>query len=137
MAALSTLQKIFKQSPSPSRILASLHNPYLLHSQNPSQTHQHVNITPNNDNQTTKLSPFFGSCKDGSFTHFDSLPFLSIHPLGLCSNPILATGSIQDLQNNNDENDSGMWADSVKKKRKKKMNKHKYKKLRKRLRKQT
>ncbi|KAJ0047857.1 hypothetical protein Pint_15594 [Pistacia integerrima] len=30
-----------------------------------------------------------------------------------------------------------IWADSVKKKRKKKMNKHKYKKLRKRLRRKT
>lgn len=35
------------------------------------------------------------------------------------------------------DDSSTMWADSVKKKRKKKMNKHKYQKLRKRMRRQS
>ncbi|KAL4577153.1 hypothetical protein LXL04_013257 [Taraxacum kok-saghyz] len=56
-------------------------------------------------------------------------------------NPIAQPGFIQhvvpeeDIDSGDDQ--KGMWADSVKKKRKKKMNKHKLKKLRKRLRRKT
>ncbi|KVI09159.1 uncharacterized protein LOC112511565 [Cynara cardunculus var. scolymus] len=59
-------------------------------------------------------------------------------------NPVSQIGFIQsavpeeeeeDIVSGNDE--QGIWADSVKKKRKKKMNKHKLKKLRKRLRRKT
>ncbi|KDP46372.1 hypothetical protein JCGZ_10212 [Jatropha curcas] len=131
--ALSTLQKFFKNSPPPSIILASLRNP-CINSTNPSPPSiiapqiQQLNSKPN-ENQT------MNAYKEESLTHFDSSPFSSIHPFGFCSYPILSTGSIQDAPTKNEE--SGIWADSVKKKRKKKMNKHKYKKLRKRLRRQT
>ncbi|KAJ8752044.1 hypothetical protein K2173_001070 [Erythroxylum novogranatense] len=54
-------------------------------------------------------------------------------PFGSYLNPIHATGF--DLNDDIEGDDARtVWADSVKKKRKKKMNKHKYKKLRKRLR---
>ncbi|KAJ6977625.1 hypothetical protein NC653_029505 [Populus alba x Populus x berolinensis] len=55
-------------------------------------------------------------------------------PFGFCLNPISATGFGQVKAMEDDVDDSRtLWADSVKKKRKKKMNKHKYQKLRKRL----
>jgi hypothetical protein len=55
-------------------------------------------------------------------------------PFGFCLNPISATGFGQVKAMEEDVDDSRtLWADSVKKKRKKKMNKHKYQKLRKRL----
>ncbi|KAJ9152812.1 hypothetical protein P3X46_026332 [Hevea brasiliensis] len=136
--ALSTLQKFFKTSSPPARILAFVRNPYI-NLPNPStpvtlssQTQQ-LNSTPNEDHIVNAILSL-GSSKEGSLTHFDCLPFSSIHTFGFCSHPILSTWLIHDLQN---DEDSGMWADSVKKKRKKKMNKHKYKKLRKRLRRQT
>ncbi|GMJ05842.1 hypothetical protein like AT5G63150 [Hibiscus trionum] len=66
-------------------------------------------------------------------------------PFGYLLNPIssigfdpLAVVEIEEGAAVTEDDDSGkVWADSVKKKRKKKMNKHKYKKLRKRLRRKT
>ncbi|KAJ1288965.1 hypothetical protein BS78_02G129300 [Paspalum vaginatum] len=61
---------------------------------------------------------------------FSFHPGLKIHP---CLDPIRDAPAME-------ENDGGaaeVWADSVKKKRKRKMNKHKLRKLRKRLRRQT
>ncbi|KAL7611792.1 hypothetical protein Lser_V15G07802 [Lactuca serriola] len=56
-------------------------------------------------------------------------------------NPISQLGFIQHVVPEEDifsgDDERGIWADSVKKKRKKKMNKHKLKKLRKRLRRKT
>uniref|UniRef100_A0A2P2PKJ7 Small ribosomal subunit protein mS38 n=1 Tax=Rhizophora mucronata TaxID=61149 RepID=A0A2P2PKJ7_RHIMU len=56
-------------------------------------------------------------------------------PFGYSLNPIDAAGFDQ-AEEDIEVGDAGttLWADSVKKKRKKKMNKHKYQKLRKRLR---
>lgn len=58
-------------------------------------------------------------------------------PFGFSLNPISATGldQLKAMEEEEDVDDSRtLWADSVKKKRKRKMNKHKYQKLRKRLR---
>ncbi|KAK9104292.1 hypothetical protein Scep_021136 [Stephania cephalantha] len=59
-------------------------------------------------------------------------------PFGYCLNPIISTGSdpFEEIVGGGSGSDEAgtIWADSVKKKRKKKMNKHKYRKLRKRLR---
>ncbi|XP_020596011.1 uncharacterized protein LOC110036007 [Phalaenopsis equestris] len=60
-------------------------------------------------------------------------PFISLEPFS-------RSGNFQfDAEQHYGGEDDGptMWADSVKKKRKRKMNKHKYRKLRKRLRRQT
>lgn len=61
-------------------------------------------------------------------------------PFGYCLNPFSMNMSYElkatvgDSTGNDTDDARTVWADSVKKKRKKKMNKHKYKKLRKRLR---
>ncbi|GJT97976.1 hypothetical protein Tco_1093494 [Tanacetum coccineum] len=52
-------------------------------------------------------------------------------------NPVNQTGYIQQEDNDVVSEENVIYADSVKKKRKKKMNKHKLKKLRKRLRRKT
>ncbi|KAI5604644.1 hypothetical protein POPTR_001G340100v4 [Populus trichocarpa] len=121
--ALSTLQQLLKKSPLHSRILASLQNPHLLQSPK-------VNPPVNIDGR-----PFlFGSSKVENLTHLNPWLFSPISPVQIFSYQNLSSGSAQDGSN---DDDSGMWADSVKKKRKKKMNKHKYRKLKKRLRRRT
>ncbi|OAY47874.1 hypothetical protein MANES_06G112400v8 [Manihot esculenta] len=65
---------------------------------------------------------------------YPNFPFgYSLNPI-----PIIGTDQLKDVGSGFAEKDTDdartMWADSVKKKRKEKMNKHKYKKLRKRLR---
>ncbi|OVA17624.1 protein of unknown function DUF1713 [Macleaya cordata] len=68
---------------------------------------------------------------------------LQIYPsfsFGYFLNPISPNGLFDQMETeevDGSSEDKVVWADSVKKKRKKKMNKHKYKKLRKRLRRQT
>ncbi|KAI6700784.1 hypothetical protein NL676_015108 [Syzygium grande] len=67
-------------------------------------------------------------------------PVFPSYPFGLYLGPILPPGSSAEGEEDDAADSSGasaVWADSVKKKRKRKMNKHKYKKLRKRLRRQT
>ncbi|XAR58241.1 hypothetical protein NMG60_11026656 [Bertholletia excelsa] len=61
-----------------------------------------------------------------------STPIFPSFPFGLFLNPISSFG----LPSDTDGEGQTIWADSVKRKRKKKMNKHKYRKLRKRLQKQ-
>ncbi|XP_052188147.1 uncharacterized protein LOC127798657 [Diospyros lotus] len=64
-----------------------------------------------------------------------SIPIFPSFPFGLSLNPIPSTEFVPSGEGDAVSSDSRtIWADSVKKKRKKKMNKHKYKKLRKRLR---
>ncbi|KAK8499905.1 hypothetical protein V6N13_123344 [Hibiscus sabdariffa] len=82
------------------------------------------------------------SPKDANFSQ--PLMFYPDSPFGYLLNPISSTGFDPSMAmeieegNTESEDEAGkVWADSVKKKRKKKMNKHKYKKLRKRLRRKT
>uniref|UniRef100_A0A5K1A3G9 Small ribosomal subunit protein mS38 n=1 Tax=Nymphaea colorata TaxID=210225 RepID=A0A5K1A3G9_9MAGN len=64
---------------------------------------------------------------------------LPVFPLGVQLNPVPSSSSEELLEDGEsvDVEEHVIRADSVKKKRKKKMNKHKYKKLRKRLRRKT
>lgn len=79
------------------------------------------NTTIPNTNPNPKASIFYPSFAFESFI-----------------NPVSQTGYIQSGDDNdNEDEEHKIWADSVKKKRKKKMNKHKLKKLRKRLRRKT
>ncbi|KAJ6949418.1 hypothetical protein NC651_003418 [Populus alba x Populus x berolinensis] len=135
--ALSTLQQLLKKSPPHSRILASLQNTHLLQSPNanPPVNSHHLETKPNENNSTIDGRPFLcGSSKVENLTHLNPWLFSPISPVQIFSYQNLSSGSAQDGSN---DDDSGMWADSVKKKRKKKMNKHKYRKLKKRLRKRT
>ncbi|KAK4764989.1 hypothetical protein SAY86_026079 [Trapa natans] len=63
-------------------------------------------------------------------------PIFPSFRLGIFAEPVFVVESNAD-EVESEKLDGTLWADSVKKKRKKKMNKHKYKKLRKRLRRQT
>lgn len=134
----STLQKLIRRS-QPTRIVAALHSSP---SSNPSvplifgePRHIEVKQEPQ---LTTNLSSFLVEhIKDDS----RPFPFRKIYPsfsLGFFLNPISVYGSVSSEAEDAVQDDSGnVWADSVKKKRKRKMNKHKYKKLRKHLRRQT
>ncbi|ESR53221.1 DUF1713 domain-containing protein [Citrus sinensis] len=109
----STL-RIFKNLPKPTPSLTNTSNPIIF-----------VNPTASENDNSIQ-----------SFRFYPSFPF------GYCLNPISSTGFCQlnaiDAGVVETDNDATtVWADSVKKKRKKKMNKHKYKKLRKRLRRKT
>ncbi|KAH9791087.1 DUF1713 domain-containing protein [Citrus sinensis] len=134
----SCLQKLLKKPP-PTRLIFSLHTqqssnltapPLLLNHQ------AHIDTVP--DHHHHRLDSFPPTKEN--LTNFTSSFFYPSFPFGFFLDPILSTGSIlsePDDVVSDDVLETVVWADSVKKKRKKKMNKHKYKKLRKRLRRQT
>ncbi|KAE9590256.1 hypothetical protein Lal_00028091 [Lupinus albus] len=123
----SALQKLLRKLPSPStRFITSLHpssqppNPFnpIIHLHRES----HPLIPPTD----------FSDHPNGSTVIFPSFPF------GFSSKPIFESGFCSpEVEEDGLEDSRTIWADSVKKKRKKKMNKHKYQKLRKRMRRQT
>ena len=127
----STLQKLLRKQPA-TRIIAALHNPQAPNPTAPLIFHQTHLTEPNS------LSPFLGSPKAENLTHFQFSQIYPSFPFGFCLNRICSTGSDPSEAEEAALDDSRtVWADSVKKKRKKKMNKHKYQKLRRRLRRQT
>nr|CAD1839170.1 unnamed protein product [Ananas comosus var. bracteatus] len=131
----SLLQRLLKKHPPPLpplQILSSLNKLYPTFT-NPNHSHPPLQPTdsipnppllppPNPSPQSLHIYP--------TFPHFVDLPTISISR---------CVGS--DVEDGGDCDDRGgdrtVWADSVKKKRKRKMNKHKLKKLRKRLRRKT
>ncbi|GLU02148.1 hypothetical protein SLE2022_194130 [Rubroshorea leprosula] len=140
----SCLQKLLRKS-SPTKLVSALRNP-----QSPNPTplpllHPQILCAeprPNHEQNPNHLLPFSGTFKAENLTHsthYQSPVFYPSFPFGLISDTIYLPGSIQSEPDDDDvSGGSGiLWADSVKKKRKKKMNKHKYKKLRKRLRRKT
>ncbi|RVW25684.1 hypothetical protein VitviT2T_022348 [Vitis vinifera] len=128
----SVVQKLVRKS-LPTRVITALNNKpqasnLLIHHPHVGETKVNF-LTPYTINQI----PFSGSPKASDAVHI----YLSF-PFGFCLNPISLTGLVQSEPNDVTLGDSQtVWADSVKKKRKRKMNKHKYKKLRKRLQRQT
>ncbi|KAK1312945.1 hypothetical protein QJS10_CPA06g01253 [Acorus calamus] len=122
MAAI--LRRILRKTPpslKPIRPLSTLHPP------NPPSPHLPLQTPvkpPTNDERIPPVHPplIYPSFSFGCFL-----------------DPIRPTSSDDGggVTGDEDDVDRTVWADSVKKKRKKKMNKHKYKKLRKRLRRQT
>ncbi|KAL8267094.1 hypothetical protein R6Q59_004443 [Mikania micrantha] len=113
----------------------------LLNHQNPTQAliprlvHQ-----PQPDPSLKDKNPFLESSSEDQTARFNRFHIYPTFSFGCFLNPIAATGFLDSKP----EEDPGfygpgsstemIWADSVKKKRKKKMNKHKLKKLKKRLR---
>ena len=127
----STLQKLLRKSPA-TRIVAALQNPQAPNPTSPLIFHQPHLIEPKPG------SPFLGSPKAEILTHFQFSQIYPSFPFGFFLNPIYSTGSVPSEAEDAALDDSRtVWADSVKKKRKRKMNKHKYQKLRRRLRRQT
>ncbi|KAK8994024.1 hypothetical protein V6N11_008232 [Hibiscus sabdariffa] len=134
------MNKLFKNK-STQRLIVSLktpqNQPHQPRLSNPSpllipQQTQHFSLTK------PETSPANGKSTE-PFKFYPSFPF------GYLLNPISSIGfdpsAIMEIEEEAAETEDGdagkVWADSVKKKRKKKMNKHKYKKLRKRLRRKT
>ncbi|XP_076911139.1 uncharacterized protein LOC143569013 [Bidens hawaiensis] len=86
--------------------------------------------------QPNFITPLPESSSDDKPTRFSRVHIYPSFSFGYFLNPISSSGLPDSWpQEDPDVDGSGMiWADSVKKKRKKKMNKHKLKKLKKRLR---
>ncbi|GFY83096.1 hypothetical protein Acr_02g0013360 [Actinidia rufa] len=129
----SLLQKLLRKQ-SPNCIVASLSKqppPNLIPSL---LTHLHQNHIAESEPHhqcIANIVPF----KTGNSISPRSIPTFPSFPFGFSLNPIGSTGFAPADAVSGD--DRTIWADSVKKKRKKKMNKHKYRKLRKRLRRKT
>ncbi|KAL7093819.1 hypothetical protein ACP275_11G062900 [Erythranthe tilingii] len=127
------LQKPLQQAISPH---LKLHNPLNLL---PSLLHRRPNLDPPPDHHNFHD---FNTEKSAVGNGFHVFPSFS---LGFFLDPKFSSGLHQiespaaaavaaAEKSGSDESEEGMWADSVKKKRKKKMNKHKLRKLRKRIR---
>ncbi|EYU30604.1 hypothetical protein ABFS82_11G063300 [Erythranthe guttata] len=121
------LQKPLQQAISPH---LKLHNPLNLL---PSLLHRRPNLDP-----PPEVHHNFNAEKSAVGNGFHVFPSFS---LGFFLDPKFSSGLHQiesppavAEKSGSDESEEGMWADSVKKKRKKKMNKHKLRKLRKRIR---
>ncbi|KAF6144508.1 hypothetical protein GIB67_004465 [Kingdonia uniflora] len=129
------LQKLLKKPPSLRFIANFNNNPQTLNPTSPSPFLHQPHLTdfkPSDSIPEPPISPFQDQIKSNQF--------LQIYPsfsLGYFLNPIPPNGfdQLEEVVVSNEANT--IWADSVKKKRKKKMNKHKYKKLRKLLRRKT
>ncbi|KAF7819492.1 DUF1713 domain protein [Senna tora] len=130
----SALLKLLGRRLPTTRTVSSFHtsqplNPFEPLAFNPSPFLQ---INPQS-HQPTVLSPVSEAINSSvSNLIFPSFPF------GFYLNPVSSSGFCSpDAKEDGLDDSRTMWADSVKKKRKKKMNKHKYQKLRKRMRRQT
>ena len=127
-SSMSLLQKFLKKQPS-SRLITAFH---------PVQTPNTIipfNQDHNLPTEPFKTSPILTHQYVGS-SH-STLIFPSF-PFGFASKPVFENGFLSHESEDAALEDSRtLWADSVKKKRKRKMNKHKYQKLRKRMRRQT
>lgn len=147
-AAAAVLRRSAAGAPPPLRNLAvllrdqpsSILDPYSS-PQYPSKTLPHEPLNPYQSSELPSLSQLLLNHKTPSTDSGDGLS--NLRSFGACYpsfpfadhlDPVSEGG--QDALGFGD-GDLTVWADSVKKKRKKKMNKHKYRKLRKRLRRQT
>ncbi|PIA51516.1 hypothetical protein AQUCO_01100398v1 [Aquilegia coerulea] len=136
-----TLHKFLKK-PSALRIITSFNNPQSSKLVTPFLIHESHLVESKSDEQKS-LNPFWGSSNTEKFSTSQT-PFLFYpsFPFGCFLNPVSVNGvnQLDEVEGGNVEvgdDSKKIWADSVKKKRKKKMNKHKLKKLRKRLRRKT
>ncbi|GLU11369.1 hypothetical protein SLE2022_281220 [Rubroshorea leprosula] len=138
---VTCLRKLLRKSP-PTKAISALRNPQAL---NPTplpilQPQIHCSEPRANHGQTSYYLPLLlGTFKADDLTPSTHSQSSVFYPgFGLISDPISLPGSIRSEPDDDVSGGSGtIWADSVKKKRKKKMNKHKYNKLRKRLRRKT
>lgn len=124
----SALQKLLRK-PQPSRFITAFHPSQQLNPIIPLHR-EHDPIKEPFQKNPILTHQFIGSSTSSLI--FPSFPF------GFASKPVFENGFLSPEVEDSGFEDSGtLWADSVKKKRKKKMNKHKYQKLRKRMRRQT
>lgn len=129
----SALQKLLRKPPlpPPSRFITAFH---------PSQSPNPITSPPNTEPSTTIFPPVLTHRFVGSSC---STPIFPSFPFGFASKPVFDSGfrflppDAEEDAVGSEDSGTTLWADSVKKKRKRKMNKHKYQKLRKRMRRQT
>ncbi|KAE9619894.1 hypothetical protein Lal_00040365 [Lupinus albus] len=122
----SALQKLLRKPPPPIRFITPLHS-----SQPPNP------LNPIIDLHRECHEPYLPTSTPSEQFTSSNVIFPSF-PFGFASKPIFETGFFTtEGEETGLEDSKTIWADSVKKKRKKKMNKHKYQKLRKRMRRQT
>lgn len=128
----SMLQKLLKNQRTTTRMLANFTKPILI----PPFLHQ-IRKPESPDHLKIKSFPFLETpTSENPNPNHHSLQFYPSFSFGFFLDPVSPPGLLLSESKDVGEDDV-MWADSVKKKRKKKMNKHKLKKLRKRLRKKT
>ncbi|CAK9180444.1 unnamed protein product [Ilex paraguariensis] len=133
----STFQKLLRNQ-SASRIITILHKPQqqLL----PQSVLAHLSETKPLHHCPTNLIPLLGLLRTDESGNFRSLQFYpSYHPFGFFLNPVSSSSGFVESGTDDVVSDDSqtILADSVKKKRKRKMNKHKLGKLRKRLKRKT
>ncbi|KAF8408341.1 hypothetical protein HHK36_007490 [Tetracentron sinense] len=130
------LHKLLRKPRAP-RIITGFNNPQQPNLVAPILHHQ-PHIGEHKPDDTSTLIPLLGSPNGEKIAFSQSLQIFPSFPFGYYLNPVSPSGIDQSEAEEVGIGDGQtIWADSVKKKRKKKMNKHKYKKLRKRLRRQT
>ncbi|GAB4860571.1 hypothetical protein Ancab_035731 [Ancistrocladus abbreviatus] len=135
----SLIHKLLKKT-YPFRIVSSFSN-HVLPKPTPIITSNQLIIGQDKTEHSTFPLPVLDSIAGcNSWKPSESIPIFPNSPFGFFLNPIyptrfdrLVVEEVEQVQSDARK----IWADSVKKKRKKKMNKHKYKKLRKRLRRKT
>ncbi|WOK96590.1 hypothetical protein Cni_G05297 [Canna indica] len=132
----SVLRNVLKRTPPlplpppppPRSFLASLDKPHL-------SDPEPASFPLLNPVQRSRLLPNVSSDKAPPPSLRASLQVFPTFPLSFVDYPI--GSSVVDRSDGSSDDRTTVWADSVKKKRKRKMNKHKYRKLRKRLRRKT
>ncbi|KAJ7974695.1 DUF1713 domain protein [Quillaja saponaria] len=133
----SSFQKLLRKSPA-TRIFTAFHNSPLSNPTLPLVFHRsHLIETKPEFHQVTNLSPSLCSEKAENFFPSQLSVIFPSYPFGFPANPISSTGFDPSEEDVELDDSPTVRADSVKKKRKRKMNKHKYNKLRRRLRRQT
>jgi hypothetical protein len=124
----SLLQKLMKKQSS-SRLITAFHP---LHTPNPIASLNQERDLPTELLPTSPILTHQFAGSSSTTLIFPSFPF------GFASKPVFENGFLSNVSEDTEFEDARtLWADSTKKKRKKKMNKHKYQKLRKRVRRQT
>ncbi|CAN6713748.1 unnamed protein product [Malus baccata var. baccata] len=132
----SFVHKLARNAPS-LRTAVSLRT-HLFPNPTPSRISHHSHLGPPKSDCAEDPVPQFGPTSFHNAESPNSLPIFPNFPFGFCLNPISPAGlerlGVFEAVEVESEDARTIWADSVKKKRKKKMNKHKLKKLRKSLR---
>ncbi|KAI3995895.1 hypothetical protein MKX01_017092 [Papaver californicum] len=131
------LHKLLKKNSQIKTITTNLKTPFQSNLSTPIFQSHLIDCKPNTESVNDLKIPILFSPNNENALSRSQL-FYPSFPFGCFLNPNFITQiKMNDEVEEVREDEKTVWADSVKKKRKKKMNKHKLKKLRKRLRRQT
>ncbi|RZC71314.1 hypothetical protein C5167_035053 [Papaver somniferum] len=131
------LHKLLRKNSQIKTITTNLKTPFQSNLSTPIFQSNLIDFKPNTDSVSDLKNPILFFPNNENALSKSQL-FYPSFPFGYFLNPNTITQiKMDDAVEEVSEDEKTVWADSVKKKRKKKMNKHKLKKLRKRLRRQT